>query len=132
MKNLIFVITIGLFCFSTQAQESRKEIDNFEIKIRTSNDKIILESNNGSAWKKLSFSNSEQAQAIDEFGMTELVNGENKKQQFENGLANYAFTIKQENGKVILTGIEGTAWTELSYKCKKVHCVTTLNEMGMK
>ena len=67
----------------------------------------------GSAWLDLSFSlNNDRPQAVDEYGMTELKNvSENKDEK----LADFLFTItKTENG-IELKGIEGTAWTELKF-----------------
>lgn len=131
MKKLNLLLIIGLFYSLGQAQNNKKELENFELNIQTSDEEIILESKNGSAWRKLTFSKTDKAQAVDEYGMTEISNDKNKRQKSEKGLANYTFTIKQENGEIILDGIEGTAWTKLTFKCKNVECATDLNEMGM-
>lgn len=131
MKKIILLITIGLFYSFGQAQNDTKELKDFELNIRTSNEKIILESKSGSAWQKLTFSLSNLPQAIDEYGMTALENGKNKRQKSESTLADYTFTIEKTADKIILKGIQGTSWKELTYDCSNKDCASQINELGM-
>ena len=120
MKKIILLITIGLFYFSANSQNSSNKPDKFEINIRTSNDKVVLTSKNGSAWEKLTFSTNYLPQAIDEYGMTKIENEVNQRKKSESSLANFTFIITKENNKIILKGLEGTAWKELKYNCIKI------------
>ena len=73
-----------------------------------------MECTEGCAWKTLSFrlSDDSEPQAIDEYGMTFL----EKADQEENAdLSNFLFTIERKGNKLFFKGIEGTAWTELSF-----------------
>ncbi len=132
MKKLILILTIGLFYSSIQAQTDKQDLDQFEITIRTTKDKIILKSNNGSAWTKLKFPKTDHAQLIDEQGMTKLEGVKNISRKSDKELSDFLFSIKLENDKVILKGLQGTAWKELSYDCKNINCASTINELGMK
>ena len=132
MKKLILILTIGLFYSSIQAQTDKQDLDQFEIKIRTTKDKIILKCNNGSSWTKLKFPKPDHAQLIDEHGMTKLESVKNITQKSDKELSDYMFSIKLENDKVILKGLQGTAWKELTYDCKNKNCTSTINELGMK
>ena len=95
------------------AQEKKEELKDFKVIVEKTNNGIKMKSEKGSAWIDLSFSlNNDQPQAVDEYGMTELKNvSENKEEK----LADFLFTIaKTENG-IKLKGIVGTAWTELNF-----------------
>lgn len=95
------------------AQEKTAELKEFKIIVEKTDDGIKMKSEKGSAWIDLSFNlNNDRPQAVDEYGMTELNNvSENK----DENLADFLFTItKTENG-IELKGIEGTAWTELKF-----------------
>ena len=95
------------------AQEKKDELKDFKVIVEKTDNGIKMKSEKGSAWIDLSFSlNNDQPQAVDEYGMTELKNvSENKDEK----LADFLFTIaKTENG-IKLKGIEGTAWTELNF-----------------
>lgn len=131
MKKSILLLSFSLICSLGQAQKEHRELDNFEVNLRISNDKIVLLNKKGSAWKKLTFSKTKLPQAIDEYGMTELVNGKNKRRKSEIELADYTFTIHEKDGEIILEGIEGTAWINLTYTCNKKSCGININELGM-
>ena len=116
-KRPISVILMALFCLTAKseliAQEKKAELKDFKVIVEKTDNGIKMKSEKGSAWIDLSFSfNNDQPQAVDEFGMTELKNvSENKDEK----LADFLFTItKTENG-IELKGIEGTAWTELKF-----------------
>jgi len=96
------------------AQEKKSDnLKNFKVVVEKTDNGIKMQSVEGSAWIDLSFSiNNDRPQAIDEYGMTEL-NKISSDKDFN--LADFLFTItKTENG-IVLKGIEGTAWTDLSF-----------------
>jgi hypothetical protein len=110
------------------AQEKMTELKDFKIIIEKTDDGIKMKSENGSAWIDLSFSlNNYRPQAVDEYGMTELKNvSENK----DENLADFLFTItKTENG-IELKGIEGTAWIDLKFSLAK-NKKQAINQFGM-
>lgn len=74
---------------------------------------IKIHSLEGSAWIDLTCQiKNNQAQAIDEYGMTEL----NKVSADKDAtLADFLFTITKTKNGIVLKGIEGTAWTDLSF-----------------
>jgi hypothetical protein len=74
---------------------------------------IKMQSIEGGAWINLSFSiKNDQPQAIDEYGLTELEKISPKK---DTNLADFLFTITKTEKGIVLKGIEGTAWTDLSF-----------------
>lgn len=108
MGLLFLTATSGLI-----AQEKKAELKDFKVIVEKTDNGIKMKSEKGSAWIDLSFSlENDQPQAVDEYGMTELKNiSENKDEK----LADFLFTItKTENG-IEIKGIEGTAWTELKF-----------------
>ncbi|MFI1745940.1 hypothetical protein [Thalassobellus sediminis] len=116
-KRLFSMMLIALLFLTASselvAQEKTAELKNFKVIVEKTENGIKMKSEKGSAWKDLSFSlNNYRPQAVDEYGMTELKNvSENKDEK----LADFLFTItKTENG-IELKGIEGTAWTELKF-----------------
>jgi arginine repressor len=96
------------------AQEKKADdLKSFKVVVEKTENGIKMQSIEGSAWVDLSFSvNNDKPQAIDEYGMTELNKISSDK---DSNLTNFLFTItKTENG-IVLKGIEGTAWTDLSF-----------------
>ena len=96
------------------AQEKKSDdLKSFKVVVEKTDNGIKMQGVEGSAWIDLSFSiNNDRPQAIDEYGMTELNKISSDK---DSNLADFLFTItKTENG-IILKGIEGTAWTDLSF-----------------
>jgi hypothetical protein len=96
------------------AQEKKADdLKSFKVVVEKTENGIKMQSVEGSAWIDLSFSlNNDKPQAIDEYGMTELNKISSEK---DSNLADFLFTItKTENG-IVLKGIEGTAWTDLSF-----------------
>jgi hypothetical protein len=117
-KKLISNTLIALFVLTASselvAQEKKSEdLKNFKVVVEKTDNGIKMQSVEGSAWIDLSFSiNNDRPQAIDEYGMTELNKISSDK---DSNLADFLFTItKTENG-IVLKGIEGTAWTDLSF-----------------
>ena len=100
------------------AQEKKADdLKSFKVVVEKTENGIKMQSIKGSAWVDLSFSiNNDKPQAIDEYGMTELNKISSDK---DSNLTNFLFTItKTENG-IVLKGIEGTAWTDLSFSLLK-------------
>jgi hypothetical protein len=89
------------------AQEKKAELKDFKILIEKTENVIKMKSTEGSAWIDLSFSlNNYQTQMVDEYGMTEL---ENLSENKDNNLVDFLFTIANTENGVELKGIEGTA-----------------------
>jgi len=95
------------------AQEKKAELKDFKVIVEKTDNGIKMKSEKGSAWIDLSFSlKNDRPQAVDEYGMTELKNvSENKDEK----LADFLFTINKTENGIELKGIEGTAWTELNF-----------------
>ena len=110
------------------AQEKTAELKEFKVIVEKTDNGIKMKSEKGSAWIDLSFSlNNYRPQAVDEYGMTELKNASENKDE---NLADYLFTItKTENG-IELKGIEGTAWTELKFSLAD-YKKQAINQYGM-
>ena len=111
-KGLLTKYLIALFvlvaCNEPIAQEkSSMGFKDFKVVIEKTETGIKMQSLNGCAWTDLSFSiNTDQPQAIDEYGMTFLDSASSANASH---LADFLFTItKTENG-IVLKGIEGTA-----------------------
>jgi arginine repressor len=117
-KKLTLNTLIALFVLTASselvAQEKKSDnLKNFKVVVEKTDNGIKMQSVKGSAWIDLSFSiNNNKPQAIDEYGMTVLNKISSEK---DSNLADFLFTItKTENG-IVLKGIEGTAWTDLSF-----------------
>jgi len=110
-----FLLTLG---FSSIAQdESSSDLKDFKITIEKTDKELKMKSSDGSAWIDLSFNlANNKPQAIDEYGMTQLEKVSTYK---DPKLADYLFTITKTKDGIILTGIEGTAWKELSFPLTK-------------
>lgn len=107
----VFVLTASSELIAQEKEST--DLKDFKVVVEKTENGIKMRSVQGSAWMDLSFSlNNEQPQAIDEYGMSELNKVSSRK---DSNLADFLFTItKTENG-IELKGIEGTAWTELSF-----------------
>jgi hypothetical protein len=114
MPALIVVFLLALSTESMAQDEDSTELKDFEITIEKTDRGIQMQSSNGSAWLDLSFRLSpDTPQAVDEWGMTSL---DDLSADEHPRLADYLFTISYStNGKISLTGLEGTAWKELSF-----------------
>ena len=121
-KKLITNTLIAIFILSASseliAQEKKSDnLNSFKVVVEKTNNGIKMQSVEGSAWVDLSFSiSNDRPQAIDEYGMTELNKISSDK---DSNLADFLFTItKTENG-IVLKGIKGTTWTDLSFSLLK-------------
>jgi hypothetical protein len=114
--NLILLIfTISLMgCSSLKNTEQKSsELKDFKVIVEKTDNGIKMQSVKGSAWVDLAFSlNNYQPQAIDEYGMTELEKNSSDK---DANLADFLFTISKTENGIVLKGIEGTAWTDLTF-----------------
>ncbi|MGI6756962.1 MAG: hypothetical protein ACOX32_03500 [Bacteroidaceae bacterium] len=87
-----------------------------------------MQSDKGSAWAELSFNLAKnKSQAIDEYGMTQLEEVSTNK---DPKLADYLFIITKTKDGITLTGIEGTAWKELSFSLRK-NSRQAIDQFGM-
>jgi hypothetical protein len=76
-----------------------------------------LYNSEGSAWTELSFTLKPYVpQAIDEYGMADLGQQSIEK---DPKFADFLFTIMKTEKGILLKGLEGTAWTELSFSMKE-------------
>lgn len=129
MPALIAVFSLVLGAESMAQGEDSTELKDFEITIEKTDRGIQMQSSNGSAWLDLSFTLSpDTPQAVDEWGMTGLDDVSADKVP---RLADYLFTISYStNGKVSLTGLEETAWKELSFTLPE-NGKQAINQFGM-
>jgi len=106
---LVFLLTAGVLPQSDIATEDQ----DFKFIVERSNNVISLTGEKGSAWLELSFTlMNQQPQAVDEWGMTELDKGEN---HVNPNLANFLITISTDGNRIIMAGLEGTTWSELTF-----------------
>jgi hypothetical protein len=110
------LITVFILSASSEliAQEKKSgDLKSFKVIVENTENGIKMQSIEGSAWINLSFSiKNDQPQAIDEYGLTELEKISSKK---DTNLADFLFTITKTEQGIVLKGIEGTAWTDLSF-----------------
>lgn len=129
MPALIALFSMVLGTESMAQGEDSTELQDFEITIEKTDRGIQMQSSNGSAWLDLSFTLSpDTPQAVDEWGMTGL---DDMSADKDPRLADYLFTISYStNGKISLTGLEGTAWKELSFTLPE-NGKQAINQFGM-
>ncbi|MEO1055229.1 MAG: hypothetical protein AAFX87_31670 [Bacteroidota bacterium] len=98
----------------SQAQNNNPtELEDFKIIIENTDKGVAMKSYDGSAWIDLSFSlKNDFPQAVDEYGMTKLGKVSDNK---DADLADFLFTITKTDEGFELKGIEGTAWTAISF-----------------
>ena len=122
MVKLLKTTLIALFVMTASSESKAQEklsddLKEFKIIIEKTEKGLKMKSDKGSAWIDLSFSlANNNPQAIDEYGMTQLGKVSTDK---DPKLADYLFTITKRKEGITLTGVEGTAWKELSFSLKK-------------
>ncbi len=133
IKRLITHLLIAVFVLAASSQliaqeKKANDLKSFKVVVEKTEKGIKMQSIEGSAWIDLSFSvNNYSPQAVDEYGMTELDKISSEK---DSNLADYLFTItKTENG-IMLKGLEGTAWTDLSFSLVE-NRKQAINQFGM-
>ena len=108
-------------------QEREESLSDFRFTVvENSEDGVKLSCQEGCAWETLTF-NAENAQAVNQYGMTSVNEKEPKK---DSDLANFLFTIENTEEGVRLQGIKGTAWTHLTFGMKERQS-QSVDEMGM-
>lgn len=118
------LLTVSTVAFS---QNQSKVLNQFKLRMEKTDKGIEIHSLEGSAWSNLSFSLSDnQQQAVDEYGMAEL----DKSTGNDPKLADFLFTISESKNRVILKGIQGTAWKELSFTLSRGQ-EQTIDQLGM-
>jgi len=113
--NLSFLMVLFVLITNSTIAQEKKSVDSndFKIIVEKTDNGIKLQSVQGCAWKELSFKlNDYQPQAVNEFGMTELDKTPAKQ---DANLADFLFTIIKTDKGIELKGMEGTAWSELSF-----------------
>jgi hypothetical protein len=127
MTSLIAFFLIISFELVAQDRSST-DLKEFKITIEKTDNGLKMQSLKGSAWVDLSFSLADnKLQAIDEYGLTKLNDVSSKK---DLNLTNYLFTITKNKDGIVLKGIEGTAWKELSLTLAK-NRKQTISQFGM-
>ena len=117
-KTAILNLFILLFVFTTSlelgAQEKKStDLKDFKLVVEKTESGVKMQGIKGTAWIDLSFTiNNDRPQGIDEYGMTDLDNVSSNK---GSNLADFLFTITRTDKGIELKGIEGTAWTDLSF-----------------
>ena len=129
MSNTLIALFILTASSELVAQEKKSnDLKNFKVVVEKTDKGIKMQSIEGSAWIDLSFSiNNDRPQAIDEYGMTELNKISSDK---DSNLADFLFTITKTENRIILKGIEGTAWTDLSFSLLE-NGKQAINQFGM-
>ncbi len=116
-KSIIAVILLTLSSEIMAQEKSSSDLKNFKITIEKTDNGLKMHSSEGSAWINLNFNLVyNKPQAIDEYGMTQLGKVSSNK---DSKLADYLITITKTKDGISLTGIEGTAWKELSFTLSK-------------
>ncbi|WGK65654.1 hypothetical protein [Croceiramulus getboli] len=122
-----FLLFMMPFLINGSTVESDRD---FEIEMNLQNQKISLTCTQGCAWKTLSFDLSQDtSQAVDEFGMSSQ---KDSNTMYDPQLADFAFVVTYRSDKVVLEGINGTAWKELSYSCPQLSCSRWINKAGVR
>ena len=114
MLNLLIVVFLLTASSKLIAQEKKStDLKDFKVIVEKTENGIKMQSLKGSAWLDLSFSiNNDLPQAIDEYGMTELGKISSEK---DTNLADFLFTVSKTGNGIVLKGIKGTAWMDLSF-----------------
>ncbi len=126
-----FVFLISFTAHLTAQNQKDSSHSKFLIEIEKTNTKIKLVCLTGCNWKELHYTttNANLLQAIDQYGMTEL--SKRDRIEIDSDSNTFLFTIEQHNGTLTLSGVEGTAWKELSFSCKQTMCKQAFDQFGM-
>ena len=127
--SLIIAFIIGASNLVFSHGKIGTKTSKFLILVETTEDGVKLTSQEGCAWKELTFTlNIEKPQAVDQFGMASL---NQDKPTEDKSLANFLFTIKKTKDGISLDGKGGTAWTKLNFGCDKGKCYQYIDFNGM-
>ena len=127
LKSFIAVFLLTFSSCLVAKKQNSSDVKDFKIKIEKTDNGLKMQSLKGSAWIDLSFTlPNDKPQTIDEYGMTQLDKVSTNK---DANLADYLFTITKTKSGIKLTGIEGTAWKELSFTLTNEP--QTIDQFGM-
>lgn len=114
---------------SLEAQQIKKpEAKNFKIMKEKTADGLKMQSAGGCAWVNLSFDNNNyQPRYINEFGLTDPANTPSEN---DPNLAHFLFLIQKTEKGIALKGVNGTAWTTLSFSLP-INAKQTIDRYGM-
>ncbi|WP_055446402.1 hypothetical protein [Lacinutrix mariniflava] len=129
-SNILAAIVIFAASSELVAQEKKQNnLKSFKVVIEKTDSGIRMQSLKGSAWIDLEFNfEDDEVQAIDEYGMTTFDKIASEK---DANLADFLFTITQTEKGIVLKGIEGTAWTDLSFYLNKLNEKQVIDQFGM-
>ncbi|MFK5889735.1 MAG: hypothetical protein QM486_03260 [Flavobacteriaceae bacterium] len=130
ISNLLIAVFILTASSVLTAQKKKlNDLKHFIIIIENTENGIKMQNIQGCAWLDLTFSFINNPRAIDEYGMTKSNKAPSYKHKDAN-LANFLFTVKKTKKGVVLKGIKGTAWTDLSFSLAKNE-KKAIDEYGM-
>lgn len=124
--TLVFLLNLSSVLIAQEKELS--DLKDFKFLIERTEEGIKMQSIRGTAWIDLSFRlKNDKTQAIDEYGMLKL-----KRFTFFKGskTLELLFTISKTEHNIILKGIKGTAWTELSFPLSKNE-IQAIDQFGM-
>ncbi|PHN01365.1 hypothetical protein [Flavilitoribacter nigricans] len=113
--NFLLASTLLLFNTPTADPGMSANLKDFKIVIEKNDGEIKMKCTEGCAWLDLSYENKTVAQAIDQYGMTEI---RKEPAVADEELSDFLFTLTKTETGVSLKGIRGTAWLELSFTLK--------------
>ena len=126
---LAFVLMNGAATLAFSQAKIEAPLSGFLILVETTENGLKLTCQEGCAWGELSFSlNGYRRQAVDQYGMSSLKREEPEK---NDRLSNFLFTVKKTKEGLNFEGKEGTAWSELSFKCPDKNCYQYIDKEGM-
>jgi len=120
-------LALALLLVTSSFKNGTSELQAFRMTIKNTEKGLELQGLKGSAWTNLTFSlNNYRPQAIDEYGMTDV----QKSIGNDPKLADFLFTIEKTKDGVLLKGVKGTAWKELSFSLSTGES-QQVDQMGM-
>jgi len=120
-------LALMLLLATSSFTQTPSELQEFKMAIKKTDKGLELQGLKGSAWTNLSFTlNNHRPQAVDEYGMTDV----EKSTGSDTKLADFLFTIEKTKNGILLKGIKGTAWKELSFSLIKGES-QQIDQMGM-
>jgi len=128
LKATVVAMFVMIFASQTIAySQSSADLQEFKITIELTDNGLQLHSHKGSAWIDLSFSIARgELRAIDEYGMTEQGKVSTIK---DPKISDYLFTITRTKDGIVLSGLQGTAWKEMSFSLHKNE-KRSINQLG--
>lgn len=128
LSAAIITCSLAISSKAVAQDQSSTDLKEFKITIEKTDKGLKMQSHQGSAWIDLSFSLvNNKPQMIDEWGMTRPGKVSTIK---DPEMSDYLFTIAKTNDGISLTGIEGTAWNELSFSLQE-NAKQSIDQFGM-